>query len=74
MPAFMDWGSVHETEAIAVSREMLTHWLATKDQGAEPWTDLEAACQRHEGICDVTYTAAGRTLVDTVVSDLSMTL
>jgi hypothetical protein len=61
---------VRETPAMALSREMLTSWLATSDQGAELWLDLDDACQPHGGIMALVRTGAGRDLIDAVVSDL----
>jgi hypothetical protein len=65
---------VRETPAMALSRELVTYWLATSDQGAELWLDLDDACQRHGGIIGMTRTTAGRDLIDAVVSDLYETL
>ncbi len=64
---------VRETPAMAYSRELLTYWLATSDQGAERWLHLEDACQAEGGIVGTVRTKAGRDLIDAVVSDLYTT-
>lgn len=59
---------------MALSRELVTYWLASSDQGAELWLDLDDACQRHGSIMGMVRTRAGRDLIDAVVSDLYETL
>jgi hypothetical protein len=60
---------VRETPAMAYSRELLTLWLATSDQGPELWAELEDARQGFDAVA-MLCTTAGRDLIDAVVSDL----
>lgn len=64
----------YESQVQRYSRELVTYWLATSDQGAELWLDLEDARQAHGGIMPLVRTKAGRDLIDAVVSDLFETL
>lgn len=65
---------VRETPEMILSREMLTSWLASSDQGAGLWLDLDDACQAHGSIMGVVRTKAGRALIDAVVTDLFETV
>ena len=59
----------YESEAQRYSRELLTPWLATCDQGAELWAEYEDTRQSF-GVTGMLRTKAGRDLTMRLLDDL----